>query len=51
MPYFGQIGRVSGLPAELQEVESGARVRVLEVEFDGGERVVVPRANVELIEE
>ena len=51
MPYFGQIGRVSGLPTELQEVESGARVRVLEVEFDGGERVVVPRANVELIEE
>lgn len=51
MPYFGQIGRVSGLPAELQQVESGALVRVLEVEFDGGERVVVPRANVELIEE
>ncbi|MEE2874683.1 MAG: hypothetical protein VX893_17445 [Candidatus Latescibacterota bacterium] len=51
MPYFGQIGRVSGLPAELQEVESGAMVRVLEVEFDGGEQVVVPRANVELIEE
>ena len=51
MPYFGQIGRVSGLPAELQEVESGARVRVLEVEFDGGQQVVVPRANVELIEE
>ena len=51
MPYFGQIGRVSGLPAELQAVESGAVVRVLEVELDGGERVVVPRANVELIEE
>ena len=51
MPYFGQIGRVSGLPAELQAVESGAVVRVLEVELEGGERVVVPRANVELIEE
>ena len=40
-----------GLPAELQAVESGAMVRVLEVEFEGGEKVVVPRANVELIEE
>ena len=51
MPYFGRIGRVSGLPAELQTVESGAMVRVLEVEFEGGEKVTVPRANVELIEE
>ena len=50
-PYFGRIGRVSDLPAELQEVESGARVRVLEVEFEDGVRAVVPRANVELIEE
>jgi len=50
MPYFGRIGRVSGLPTELQKVESGAWVRVLEVEFDEGKRVVVPRANVELIE-
>ena len=51
VPYFGRIGRVSALPAELQEVESGALVRVLEVEFEGGEKVVVPRANVEMIEE
>lgn len=51
VPYFGRIGRVSALPAELQEVESGALVRVLEVEFESGEKVVVPRANVEMIEE
>lgn len=50
-PYFGRIGRVSDLPAELRQVESGAQVRVLEVEFEDGERAVVPRANVELIEE
>jgi hypothetical protein len=50
-PYFGRIGRVRSLPAELQQVESGARVRVLEVEFEDGTRAVVPRANVELIEE
>ena len=51
VPYFGRIGRVSSLPTELQEVESGARVRVLEVEFEDGEKAVVPRANVEMIEE
>ena len=51
MPYFGRIGRVSDLPAELCAVESGARVRVLAVEFEDGEQAVVPRANVELIEE
>lgn len=51
VPHFGWIGRVSGLPAELRQVESGARVRVLEVEFEDGSRAVVPRANVETIEE
>jgi len=51
VPHFGRIGRVSALPAELQQVESGAKVRVLEVEFEDGSRAVVPRANVELIEE
>jgi hypothetical protein len=50
-PNFGRIGKVSQLIAELQQVESGARVRVLEVEFEDGSRAVVPRANVELIEE
>ncbi|RME71178.1 MAG: hypothetical protein D6776_10590 [Planctomycetota bacterium] len=48
-PYFGRIGRVVELPVELVQVESETRVRVVEVEFDG-ERAVVPRANVELIE-
>ena len=28
-----------------------ARVRVLEVEFEDGEKAVVPRSNVEMIEE
>ncbi len=49
-PYFGRIGTVVALPAELQPLETEAHVRVLVVEFaDGGGRVVVPRANVELI--
>jgi hypothetical protein len=49
-PYFGQIGTVSALPAELQKVESETMVRVLEVSFEGDVRAIVPRANVELIE-
>jgi hypothetical protein len=50
-PYFGRVGKVSSLPSELQVVESETRVRVLEVEFEDGIRAIVPRANVELIEE
>lgn len=49
-PYFGKIGRVTALPAELRKVDSETLVRVLEVEFEDGVRAVVPRANVELIE-
>jgi len=51
-PYFGRIGHAVELPAELQALESEARVRVVEVEFaDDHTRAVVPRANVELIAE
>ena len=49
-PYFGQIGKVAGLPAELTVLDSESKARVLEVECESGERVVVPRANVEMIE-
>ncbi len=49
-PYFGRLGKVTELPPELQKLDSEAKVRVLEVEFDDGERAMVPRANVELIE-
>ncbi len=49
-PNFGRIGKVAALPAELQALESEARVRVLEVDFGGGERSTLPRANVEMIE-
>jgi len=50
-PYFGELAAVVGLPPELRQVPSGAMVRVLEAELRSGERVVVPRANVEIIEE
>jgi len=47
-PYFGLLGKVTGLPAQLVTVESGAEVRVLEAKLDDGRDVVVPRANVEI---
>ncbi|OYD16020.1 hypothetical protein CH333_04525 [candidate division WOR-3 bacterium JGI_Cruoil_03_44_89] len=50
-PHFGNIGKVTALPSELQVIETEAKVRVLEAELENGERVIVPRANVELIEE
>ena len=50
-PYFGMSGKVVSLPVALQKVETEADVRVVEVELENGTRVVVPRANVEMIEE
>ncbi len=50
-PYFGAIGKVVGLPVELKQLQSESHVRVLEVRLDSGEVTVVPRANVEIIEE
>ena len=49
-PYFGQLGRVTELPVELQNLETEARVRVLRVELEDGQQTTLPRANVEAIE-
>lgn len=49
-PYFGKTGVVTSLPSELAPVESEIRVRVLEVQFENGQRAVIPRANAERIE-
>jgi hypothetical protein len=48
-PYFGDIGTVVSLPSELQQMESETMVRVAEVE-SGGETLVIPRANLEMVE-
>jgi hypothetical protein len=48
-PYFGRLATVSGLPPELQQVPSGAVVRVLKARLAEGEEVTVPRANVEIV--
>ena len=49
-PHFGSLGTVVSLPVELQILESESSVRVVEVELENGERVVIPRANIEIIE-
>ena len=50
-PYFGSIGKVTDLPSPLQVLESESKARVLEVEFKDGKRAIIPRANVEMIED
>ncbi len=49
-PHFGLLGKVISLPVELQLIETESKVRVLEVELENGQRVTLPRANVEIIE-
>jgi hypothetical protein len=49
-PFFGQLGKVTNLPPELQKIETEAKVRVLELELDDGQKAIIPRANVEIIE-
>ncbi len=49
-PHFGVIGAVHSLPSELTKVHSESKVRVLTVELASGEKIVVPRANVEILE-
>ena len=50
-PYFGILGTVAALPPEPALIPSGSTVRVLEADLADGRRVVIPRANVEIIEE
>jgi hypothetical protein len=49
-PMFGHIGEVSALPHELTKIPTESEVRVLEVMFSDGRRVVIPRTNIEVIE-
>jgi len=49
-PHFGELAEVLNLPAELQKLETEARVRVLEVKLKRtGENIILPRANVEIV--
>jgi hypothetical protein len=49
-PYFGMLGKVVSLIVNLQTLETGSKVRAVKIELDTGESVIVPRANVEIIE-
>ena len=49
-PYFGLIGEVASLPSEPFVLDSGSKARILEVKLASGESVIIPRANIELIE-
>jgi hypothetical protein len=48
-PYFGRVGVVTSLPVALTRLETEALVRVATVRLGDGD-VVIPRANIELIE-
>lgn len=49
-PYFGALGSVTRLPHEQTLLESESLARVVQVKLASGQDVMVPRANVELIE-
>jgi len=48
-PFFGKVGKVRSLPAELKQMESETLVRVAEIEFEDGSVETIPRANLEMI--
>lgn len=48
-PHFGKIGTVIAMPVELVEMPTETKARVVEVDL-AGEKLLIPRANVEVIE-
>ena len=51
-PHFGEVAKVVSLPEKPVIIPSEAKVRVVEIEtLSNGERMMLPRANVEIIEE
>ena len=50
-PFFGRIGKVVALPSELAMIPTESHVRVMEIQFADGAKAMVPRANIEIIEE
>lgn len=50
-PHFGTIGTIHSLPSELMVLPTESKVRVLKVRFTDGSINIVPRSNVEIIED
>lgn len=48
-PYFGVVGEVAEIVKEPVMIETEAKVPVVKVKLENGDKVVVPRANVEMI--
>ena len=48
-PYFGELGTITQLPFELQEMDSGTICRVAKVQFKDKTEKIVPRTNLEVI--
>lgn len=50
-PNFGRIGKVNELPSDPRIIETGSKMRILEVKFPDGSVSIVPRVNIETIEQ
>ena len=48
-PFFGKIGKVVKLPSELVKINTETTSRVAEIEFENGNKEIIPRANLEVI--
>jgi len=48
-PFFGKIGKVVSLPAELVTMKSETKVRVAKIKFSNDTEEIIPRANLEVI--
>tara|TARA_Y100000588_G_scaffold297779_1_gene318599 strand:+ start:158 stop:1264 length:1107 start_codon:yes stop_codon:yes gene_type:complete len=48
-PFFGKIGKVVKLPSELIKIDTETTSRVAEIEFEDGNKEIIPRANLEVI--
>jgi hypothetical protein len=50
-PYFGVLGTVQSLPSEPTKIPTEALARVAEIRLADGKQLMIPRTNLERIEE
>jgi hypothetical protein len=50
-PHFGELGAVVTLPSDLQMMDSETHARVVTIKLESGEKITIPRANIEMIED
>jgi len=49
-PDFGVLGRISNIISDKMRIDTESKVRIFEIELDDGRIILLPRANVEIIE-